>query len=168
MKILITGGKGFVAGRINEYLRSKNFNVTLASRKKTKITKKIDWNSKNNLNKISKNVDVIINCAGLDSHRCKNLPHAIKINSSYPLKLFKAANENNVKLFIFISTYHVYKLEKKNINEISKLNKNNIYSKSKILGENNLLRFRNPRTKVIILRVCNLFGYPFFILGVDP
>ncbi len=162
MNILITGGKGFLAGRLYEYLRKKNLKIYLASRKKSKITKKIDWNSQNKLNDLCKNKDIIINCAGLDSHGCKNISQASKINSTYPFRLFKAANKNNVKLFIFISTFHVYKFEKKNINEKSKLDKASIYTRSKILGEKKLLKFKNPNTKIIILRVCNLFGYPFF------
>ena len=112
MNILITGGKGFLAGRLYEYYR-KNHKIYLASRNKSKITKKIDWNSQNKLNDLCKNKDIIINCTGLDSHGCKNISQASKINSTYPFRLFKAANKNNVKLFIFISTFHVYKFEKK-------------------------------------------------------
>ena len=159
MNILITGGKGFLAGRLYEYLRNRNHKINLVSRKKSKIIKKIDWKSQNKLNNICKNIDIIINCAGLDSHGCKNFSHASKINSSYPLRLFKAANNNNVKLFIFISTFHVYKFEKKIINEKSKLDSTSIYTKSKILGEKKLLNFKNPKTKIIILRVCNLFDF---------
>ena len=143
-------------------ITEKNHKIYLASRNKSKITKKIDWNSQNKQNDHSKNKDIIINCEGLDSHGCKNISQASKINSTYPFRLFKAANKNNVKLFIFISTFHVYKFEKKNINEKSKLDKASIYTRSKILGEKKLLKFRNPKTKIIILRVCNLFGYPFF------
>ena len=40
MNILITGGKGFLAGRLNEYLKKKKLKVTLSSRVKSKILPK--------------------------------------------------------------------------------------------------------------------------------
>ena len=46
MNILIN--KGFLAGRLYEYLRKKKSKIYLVSRKKSKITKKIDWNSQKN------------------------------------------------------------------------------------------------------------------------
>lgn len=161
MQILITGGKGFLAGRISNYLKKKRLNIILCSRNKTKGLSKIDWDSPKNLNNLCKKVDVIINCAGLDSHRSKSIKQAKKVNSVYPLNLFKAASKNKVKLFIFLSTFHVYKT-KNLINELTHLNKNSIYTLSKINGEKNLLQEKSSNTKVLILRVCNLFGYPFY------
>ena len=107
MNILITGGKGFLAGRLMN-LKKKNFKITLCSRKKSKDTVKINWNSNNNLNKICKNIDVIINCAGLDIHGCSSKKNSLKVNSIYPSKLYNAARINNVQLFIFL-LLHVYK-----------------------------------------------------------
>lgn len=162
MNILITGGKGFLAGRLKDYLKKKKFKVILCSRVKSKNLKKINWNSKENLNKVCKNVDVIINCAGLDSHGSKSKKMALRVNSLYPLKLFNAAEINKVKLFIFLSTFHVYKMKQGKIFEGGKLNKNNNYTLSKIRGEQNLLKKNSKTTKVVVLRVCNLFGYPYF------
>ena len=65
---------------------------------------------------------------------------ALRVNSLYPLKLFNAAEINKVKLFIFLSTFHVYKMKQGKIFEGGKLNKNNNYTLSKIRGEQNLLK----------------------------
>ena len=162
MNILITGGKGFLAGRLNEYLKKKNFKTTLCSRKKSKDTVKINWNSNSSLNKICKNIDVIINCAGLDSHGCNSKLKSLEVNSVYPSKLYKAAKINNVQLFIFLSTFHVYKIKPGFILEGNNLNKANNYTLSKIEGERNLLNKQTKKTKVLVLRVCNLFGYPYY------
>jgi UDP-glucose 4-epimerase len=161
MKILITGGKGFLAGRIDNFLNKKKLSTILSSRKKAKNIIKINWNSQKKLNELCQNVDVIINCAGLDVHGCKLKSKAFKINANYPLNLFKAAKINNVKLFIFISTFHVYK-KALLINEKTSLNKRGIYTLSKIEGEKNLLKEKKSNTKLLILRVCNLFGYPIY------
>ena len=80
MQILITGGKGFLAGRISNYLKKKRLNIILCSRNKTKGLSKIDWDSPKNLNNLCKKVDVIINCAGLDSHGSKSIKQAKKVN----------------------------------------------------------------------------------------
>ena len=162
MNILITGGKGFLAGRLNEYLKKKKFKVTVSSRVKSKNFAKINWSSYKNLNQLCKDKDVIINCAGLDSHGCKIKKKAIKVNSVYPLNLLKAAKKNNVKLFIFLSTFHVYKMKSGQVFENGELNRNSNYTLSKIKGEQNVLKGESKTTKVLVLRVCNLFGYPYF------
>ena len=162
MNILITGGKGFLAGRLNEYLKKKKFKITLCSRKKSKDTVKINWNSNKSLNKICKNIDVIINCAGLDIHGCNSKKKSLKVNSVFPSKLYNAAKINNVRLFIFLSTFHVYKIKPGLILEGNNLNRGNNYTLSKIEGEKNLLQKQTKKTKVLILRVCNLFGHPHY------
>ena len=68
------------------------------------------------------------------------LKEAIKVNSVYPLKLLKAAKKNNVKLFIFLSTFHVYKLKGGQIFENGKLNRNSNYTLSKIKGSKMYLK----------------------------
>ena len=160
--ILITGGKGFLAGRVYEFLKKKNLKVTLSSRIKSKNFAHINWNSDKNLNRLCKDKDVIINCAGLDSHGCKLKKKAIKVNSVYPLKLLKVAKKNNVKLFIFLSTFHVYAMKSGQIFENGKLNRKSNYTLSKIKGETNVLKENSKTTKVLVLRICNLFGYPYF------
>ena len=64
-----------------------------------------------------------------------------------------------MKYFFYISTYHIYDFKKKKINENSNLIKKNLYTESKILGEKKI-KFQKDKTKIIILRLCNLFGYP--------
>ncbi len=162
MNILITGGKGFLAGRVYEFLKKKKLKVTLSSRIKSKNFAHINWNSDKNLNRLCKDKDVIINCAGLDSHGCKLKKKAIKVNSVYPLKLLKVAKKNNVKLFIFLSTFHVYAMKSGKIFENGKLNRKSNYTLSKIKGETNVLKENSKTTKVLVLRICNLFGYPYF------
>ncbi len=162
MKVLITGASGLVGGRICHFLLKKGIKVTKVSRTK-KNFKKINWNSEKNLNDLCKSQDIVINCAGVDVNNSKNLNKTKKINSEFPFRIFKAANKNRVKLFIFLSTYHVYDFKKKNIiNEKSKLSLKNNYTISKIEGEKKLLKHKKKYTKIVIIRSCNLFGYPIY------
>lgn len=161
MKCLVIGSNGLIGGRIIDFFRKKNIKTYGISRLKNKNIDIASLYGKLNYKKSLKNIDVLINCVGIDSNKAKfkSKKEVFEANSKIPLKLYKAALKNNVKLFIHISTFHVYKI-KKFINEKSTLDRSNIYKKSKILGEKLLFKnFKQP-TKIIIIRPCNLFGYP--------
>ncbi len=156
MRVLITGSNGFLGGRIYKFLKENKFNITLLNRKKNfKINKK----SKKKIEKVCKGIDVIINCIGKDIHTAKNRKKTIISNSEIPDLIYSAGNNVGVKYFIYISTYHIYDFNQKKINENSKLLKKNLYSESKILGEKKIKSYKG-KTKIIVLRSCNLFGYP--------
>ena len=163
LKILITGATGLIGGRLVKSLELDKFYIKKVSRKKRKNFKIINWQSTKNLENLCKNINIVINCAGYDVHSAQKKKQTNKINAEFPYKLYQAANKNGVELFIFISTYHVYDFEKlKLINEKSRTKKKNIYTSSKILGEEKIILFKNKKTKVIIIRPCNLFGYPVY------
>ena len=161
MNILIAGANGLVGGRLSSFLSKKGFNKTKLSRKKKKGFKKIDWRSDQQIIKACRGQDVIINCLGVDINNANNYKKAYLVNSILPKKIFSIANNQGVKYFIFLSTYHVYDLSLKKINENSKIKQSNNYNKSKINSERNLLDYKK-KTKLIIIRPCNLFGYPIY------
>ena len=81
-------------------------------------------------------------------------------NSKIPETIYKLALKNKIDLFIHFSSSHVYK-NAKVINELSKLDNSNIHKKSKLHGERALKKISNNLTKLLIIRPCNLFGFPF-------
>ena len=146
MKYLVIGSNGLIGGRINHFFRKKNIKSYGISRLKKKNDNIVSLYNKSNFKKSLKNIDVLINCVGIDSNKAKfkTKKEVYEANSKIPLKLYKIAAKNNVKLFIHISTFHVYKI-KKFINEKSILDRSNIYNKSKILGEELLIKhFKQP------------------------
>ena len=165
MRILITGASGLIGGRLSEYLIKKKLKVSITSRSKKIFKKykfkKINWNSNKNLEKLCNNIDVIINCAGYDIHKCKIKSKAFIANSKYPHRLFKAAQNSGVRFFIFLSSAHVYKNKLVgNINERTKTRADHLYGLCKLDGEKRLIKEQRKSTKLIILRPSNLFGYP--------
>ena len=65
-----------------------------------------------------------------------------------------------------MSTYHVYKIQEDAVGEVDKINeksktaKKNLYTHSKIIGEKKISSIKEKKTKILIIRSCNLFGYP--------
>ena len=113
--ILITGGFGFLGGRLGQYL-SENYNVILGSRSDQNEpnwlpiakTLKIDWDDENSLNDACNLVDIIIHASGLNAQECSSDPEkALLVNGVYTQNLVRAAINKNVKKFIYLSTAHV-------------------------------------------------------------
>ena len=143
-------------------LKKKNIEVYEYSRKKS-FNKLIKWNSKKNLEKVCRNKDVIINCSGFDIHRSlKNKKKTKKVNLTNALNLFHSAKKFGVKTFVHISTSNVYKNNYGIVTEKSKVLEKNFYIKTKLDAENNLISANKKIINLIILRPCNLFGYPIY------
>jgi nucleoside-diphosphate-sugar epimerase len=150
MKILLVGASGFIGGRLSDYLEKKNFKVTNVSRRNRVNFLKINWNSKKNINNLCKNIDIVINCSGLDIHGSKLKKETRIANSENPLKLFKAANTNHVKFFLHLSTYAIYKKTNPDIiNEKTKVVGRDIHGLSKIKGEKNLINYPKKKNKIV-------------------
>ncbi len=173
LKILITGGNGYIGRNIGLHLSSiDEFQVTIAKRVNSKITlsdqKKInileiDYNSSSSLKKIISGFDIIIHCAGMDSKSCESNPNsAFEFNSLKTEKIAKIANELNVKKIINFSTAHVYKDKLSGIiNESNPILNEHPYARSNHEAER-LLNEINIKNKLqcISLRLSNVIGSP--------
>ena len=113
--ILITGGLGYVGGRLAVHLNQlPNHQVTVTSRKKIKSPfdgvqiinpdyQKEDYNT------YLDGIDTVVHLAALNEIDCVRFPYqAIDVNVSQTLKWLKAAENSGVKQFIYFSTVHVY------------------------------------------------------------
>jgi len=138
MKILITGGCGFVGTNIALYLNSKGFNVSSLDnlsrkgsfynfsllKKKKIINYKLDISNYNNIKKLPK-FDLIIDCcaeASVEVSR-KDLDRVFNTNLIGTLNILKKVKNDN-SLIIFLSSSRVY--------SINELNKNYKIGKKKI------------------------------------
>lgn len=116
-RILITGGFGFLGGRIAKFLSSNGFEIYLGSRKRQDIPYwlknakpvVINWDSVQELSKICENVNYVIHTAGMNSEdSIKNPILAFEFNVLNTMKLIEASYYSRVKKFIYLSTAHVY------------------------------------------------------------
>ncbi|MEO1945338.1 MAG: SDR family oxidoreductase, partial [Candidatus Thioglobus sp.] len=118
IRVLVTGGTGFIGNSLTTSLLSSNYYVIAAVRNKTNMlprnTEKIivealssetDWTA------ALKTVDVVIHCAGrahvMNNSKRNPLAEFRKVNTEGTLKLARQAAISGIKRFIFISSIKV-------------------------------------------------------------
>ena len=160
MKILVTGGSGFLGSNLCNFLLDKKQKVFSVDIEKT-YNKKIkfyqgDIRDKNLINKITKGVDVVIHCAAaLPLWDEKDI---FSVNVSGTKNLLECSLKNKVKRFIYISSTAVYGIPKKHpIYETDKLQGVGPYGESKIISEQICRRYRK-KLCVPILRPKTFIG----------
>ena len=117
LRILITGGFGFVGGRLAVHLNQAGHQIILGSRSLKKIPSwlqkaevtEVLWHSDNSLESICKNIDIIIQAAGMNANDSAKDPiGALHSNGVATLRLLTAACRAGVKRFVYLSTAHIY------------------------------------------------------------
>jgi UDP-glucose 4-epimerase len=113
MKVAISGGLGFVGGRLSKYLAEQGHQVVAYSRQAGSLPH-IQWppnvsvahpDDKEQL----KGADVFIHLAALDENDCVKYPFkAIDVNITQTLDWLEHTHRAGVKKFIYFSTAHVY------------------------------------------------------------
>ena len=149
MRVLITGATGFLGFRLVEKLNDDSrFNEIIASGRVVKETHYLeshkvkyimgDLSNSEFVDEITKNIDVVINCAALSSP-WGSISAFKKANIHTQENLIKSSIKNKVKSFIYISSPSIY-FESKNkldIRETDPLPKQfiNNYARSKFEAE---------------------------------
>jgi UDP-glucose 4-epimerase len=171
MNILITGGSGYIGGRLAQYLESKEINPRLLVRKNSFIP---EWAHEkaivagdvldiSSLKKACENVDTVIHLAALNEIDSGINPlEALKVNGEGTLNLINAAIVNQVKRIIYFSTFHVYGLNASgNISEETLPLPVHPYAITHHVSEDFIrMAVSKKELEGVILRLSNGFGYP--------
>lgn len=171
MRILITGGFGFVGGRVAQHLQQAGHQIVLGSRSVTtspnwlsraEVVKTI-WNDSGALEKICNDVEVVIQAAGMNAQDCAADPAAaLEFNGLATENLLESARRAGVRQFVYLSTAHVYSSQLTNtIDEASCPRNLHPYATSHLAGENAVL-YASQQGKIqsLVLRLSNAFGVP--------
>lgn len=172
MRVLITGGLGFIGGRLGHYLSESGVEVVLGTRKKdikspewSPIIQVIQthWNDLSSLENDCIGVDVVIHVAGMNATESdKNPAEALKVNGLNTANLLYGAISSGVKKFAYVSTGHVYNnpLQGDLSEGISPENLHP-YASSHRAGED-IVRYANQQQliKGIVIRLSNGYGPP--------
>ncbi len=176
MKIVITGGNGYIGARLSQYLADAgNLIIPVCF---PYAPKNEDWKSKmyaiiegdirhhETILKISEfKPDIIIHLVSLDHFDSDKEPGFVNdVNVLPTWRLLDQCSKQNLKKFIYISTIHVYgKLENNIIEESQPVKTNSVYGLTHYLSENICDYYnRKTSTDAIIVRLSNSYGAPVF------
>ncbi len=172
MRFLVTGGFGFIGGRLAQYLAAKGHQVILGSRSADKAPPlwlpeaKVgvtSWNDTGSLGKLCDKVDVVVHAAGMNAQECAyNPPAAFEFNGAVTARLFEVAKNSDVQRFVYLSTAHVYANPLVGRIDESMCPRNlHPYATSHLAGEHAVLNsINNSCIQGIVLRLSNVFGAP--------
>lgn len=171
MKVLITGGFGYLGGRIASYLFAKNnYEITLGSRRQ-KISPlwlpsakvmETNWESTLSFEHICAGLAAIIHLAGPNARECVEDPSLVQASVQQTKKLIDAAIQQKVKRFIYISTAHVYASPLSGaISEVTPTINQHPYAKRHLANEE-VVREAHQRGNIegVVIRLSNSFGAP--------
>ena len=172
-KILITGGLGYVGGRIIESLSKKSaFRLSIGTRRSEIVVPdllrngevvQMDLESKESLDTACEGVRYVIHLAGLNEIDSASDPEkALAINGNGTLRLLGAAERSGVERFIYFSTAHVYgKPLEGTITEQTLPRPVHPYAISHRVAEDLVLAAHDSGSLIgIVLRLSNSFGTP--------
>jgi UDP-glucose 4-epimerase len=171
MRILITGGFGFVGGRLAMHLAQAGHQIILGTRHsiaspdwlpKAEVAK-IAWDDEVALERSCAGVDVIIHAAGMNAQDCVADPiAALAFNGLATARLVNSASQASVKKFIYLSTAHVYANPLVGtITEETCPRNLHPYATSHLAGEQAVLSAHSrDELQGIVLRLSNAFGSP--------
>ena len=165
MKFLVTGGAGFLGINLIRYLLKQNnevvsldisdFNYDDVKEKVTVV--KGDIRNADVVNNTMKGIDIVVHTAAALPLYTPEEIHSTDIIGTRTL--LEAANNNNVKRFIHISSTAVYGIPDHHpIYEDDKLIGVGPYGEAKIEAENECLKFRDEGMCVPILRPKSFIG----------
>ena len=170
-RILVTGGMGFVGGRVAQSL-AKNADVTLTLGSRvvqenpcwlpsSKVVA-MDWLSPQSLILACNGIDTLVHLAGMNAADCLSDPvAALEVNAVNTARLMQAARAAGGKRVIYFSTAHVYgpSLVGK-IDEFTLPKARHPYATSHRAAEDVVLAAANANMDSIVLRLSNGFGVP--------
>lgn len=173
MRILITGGFGFVGGRLAVHLAQAGHQIVLGSRNaigppawlpQAEVAQ-TNWDEAAALERCCKGVDVVIQAAGMNAQDCAADPvAALAFNGVATARLVAAAIRASVHRIIYLSTAHVYASPLVGtITEETCPRNLHPYATSHLAGENAVLSAgQRGHIQGIVLRLSNAFGAPMY------
>ena len=174
MRILITGGFGFVGGRLAVYLAQAGHQIVLGSRSaisppawlpQAQIAQiaQIEWDDGLALGHRCNDVDLVIHAAGMNAQDCATDPvGALAFNGVATARLVAAASRAGLQRFIYLSTAHVYASPLAGtITEDTCPRNLHPYATSHLAGEHAVLSAsQRGQIQGIVMRLSNAFGAP--------
>ena len=176
MNILITGGLGYVGGRVANYLKEKEPHTHIFLTTRNRNRKLPQWTEKFTILEMDildessitnclkgKDIDIIIHLAALNEvDSMKDPKLALEVNTKGTYRLLNLSHKTGIKNFIYFSTIHVYgDISKSIITEKTPTRPFHPYAITHRAAEDFVNCFRHYYgMKTLIFRLSNGYGYP--------
>jgi nucleoside-diphosphate-sugar epimerase len=172
MKVLVTGGAGYIGSVLCRILIEKGFDVICLDRfffgfdsieeirDKIKIIKDdIRWFNPN----ILKNTDAVIDMASLSNDPSGELDpqKTLEINYEGRVRVARLSKKYGVKKYVLASSCSVYGFQEGILTEESALNPLTTYAKANVLAEKEILPFADKLFATTVLRLATVYGYSY-------
>jgi len=154
IKVGITGGSGLLGSHFYKSFK-KEFKISKYPHRIEDFNKMNKWIIKNQFH-------YFIHFAAITKNESNKFYKSLKlINVESTINILNSLNKNNsnIKMFLFISSSHVYGYSNKNIKENKSRKPTNVYGKSKKTVEDHILKNRKKYSfRIGIARVFNTTG----------
>lgn len=164
MKILITGGSGFIGTRLIDELVKEDHEIVIydkvISQKYPDLSIIADVRDKNALINACKDIDIIYNLAAEHADNVTPLSLYADVNIGGASNIVEAARANNIKKIIFTSSVAIYGLNRGTPHESMEAQPFNEYGRTKYEAEKIFLAWQkeNETNNLQILRPAVVFG----------
>jgi UDP-glucose 4-epimerase len=172
LRILLTGGFGFLGGRLAQMLTdSRQHEVTLGTRRQidappwapgAKVVT-IDWADDRHLSRACRGMDAVVHLAAMNAQACARDPvAALECNGVCTVRLLRAAVEQRATRVVYLSTAHVYGAALVGtVDENTCPQPRHPYATSHRAGEDAVFTARATGTiEGVVVRLSNSFGAP--------
>lgn len=169
MRVLVTGGYGYVGGRLVQALtRDAAFVVTAASRAAQTARPDVrdvtvDWSDDASISALCRDQDAVVHLAAMNESDSERDPvGALRSNGLATLALLRAAQATGVCRFVYLSTSKVFGANPSGvIDEASLPHPANNYAITHRLAEDYVLAARQPdKLETAVVRLSNAVGAP--------
>lgn len=169
-RILVTGGLGYVGGRVAQGLaKREGLSIALGSREEQPPPSWLpgahvvgmNWRDAASLAAACEGMDAVLHFAAMNDSECAQDPvAALEVNGVNTVRLVEAAKRSGVKRFIYLSTAHIYGAPLAGrIDENTLPRSRHPYASSHRAAEDAVLAASSNLTSIVI-RLSNGFGVP--------
>ncbi len=170
MRVLVTGGAGYIGSILSRALLEKGYDVTCLDRlffgddsikeiaeRITLVKDDIRWFEP----RILKGVDAVVDLASLSNDPSGELDpqKTLEINHKGRARVAALARKHGVRKYVLASTCSVYGFQKGMLTEESSLNPLTTYAKANVLAEKEVLPLADRAFSVTALRQATVYGF---------